>query len=100
MLQVEAAAAVPVAALTALQGLRDYGRIQHGHQVLIHGISGSVGIFAMQLAKALGTEVTAVCSPRNVALVRSLGADQTIDYTQTDFTKQGQRYDLILAVNG
>ncbi len=96
----EAAAAVPVAALTALQGLRDQGQIQPGQQVLIHGAGGGVGTFAVQLAKALGAKVTAVCSARNVDLVRSIDADQVIDYTKEDFTKQEQRYDLILAVNG
>jgi NADPH:quinone reductase-like Zn-dependent oxidoreductase len=99
-LSFEEAAAVPIAALTALQGLRDAGQLQSGHQVLIHGASGGVGTFAVQIAKAFGAEVTAVCSPRNVDLARSLGADHVIDYTQADVTKQGQRYDLILAVNG
>ncbi len=99
-LSFEAAAAVPVAALTALQGLRDKGQIQPGQQVLILGASGGVGTFAVQIAKAFGVEVTAVCSTRNVDMVRSLGADQVIDYTQADVTKNGQRYDLILAVNG
>ncbi|HEY7350038.1 MAG TPA: NAD(P)-dependent alcohol dehydrogenase [Ktedonobacterales bacterium] len=96
----EAAAAVPVAALTALQSLRDTGQVQPGQQVLIHGAGGGVGTFAVQLAKAFGVEVTAVCSTHNVDLVRSLGADHVIDYTQADFTKNGQRYDLVLAVNG
>lgn len=99
-LSFEEAAAVPVAALTALQGLRDKGQIQPGQQVVIQGASGGVGAFAVQIAKAFGAEVTAVCSPRNVEMVRSLGADHVIDYTQADFTKNGQRYDLILAVNG
>lgn len=100
----EAAAAVPVAALTALQGLRDKGQIQPGQQVLIQGASGGVGTFAVQIAKALGADVTAVCSKRNVDQARALGADHVIDYTQEDFTKRRQtkrqRYDLILAVNG
>jgi NADPH:quinone reductase-like Zn-dependent oxidoreductase len=99
-LSFEEAASVPVAALTALQGLRDKGQIQPGQKVLIHGASGGVGTFALQIAKAFGAEVTAVCSTRNVDMVRSMGADQVIDYTQEDVTRTGQRYDLILAVNG
>ncbi len=99
-LSFEAAAAVPVAAITALQGLRDTGQIQPGQQVLIHGASGGVGTFAVQMAKSFGAEVTAVCSTRNVDMVRSLGADQVIDYTQTDFTKNGETYDVIFDVVG
>jgi NADPH:quinone reductase-like Zn-dependent oxidoreductase len=99
-LSFEEAAAVPVAALTALQGLRNKGQIQPGQQVLIHGASGGVGTFAVQISKAFGAEVTAVCSTRNVDMARSIGADQVIDYTQEDVTRTGQRYDLILAVNG
>ena len=99
-LSFEQAAAVPVAALTALHGLRDNGNLQPGQKVLINGASGGVGTFAVQIARAFGAEVTAVCSTRNLDLVRSLGADHLIDYMRDDFTRHGQRYDLILAVNG
>jgi len=98
-LSFEEAATLPTAGCTALQGLRK-GRIQRGQRVLINGASGGVGTFAVQLAKTFGTEVTAVCSARNVDVVRSIGADHVIDYTKDDFATQRQRYDLILATNG
>jgi NADPH:quinone reductase-like Zn-dependent oxidoreductase len=96
----EQAAAVPLAATTALQGLRDHGWLQAGQQVLIIGASGGVGSFAVQIAKAFGAQVTGVCSTRNVELVRSLGADEVVDYTRSDLVSIGERYDLILQVAG
>jgi NADPH:quinone reductase-like Zn-dependent oxidoreductase len=99
-LSFERAAAVPLAALTALQALRDHGRIEPGHRVLIIGASGGVGTFAVQIAKSLGAEVTGVCSTRNVDMVRSIGGDHVVDYTQADFTEGGRRYDLILQLAG
>ena len=97
---VEQAAAAPVAAISALQGLRDKGSIQAGQQVLINGASGGVGTFAVQIAKSFGAEVTGVCSTRNVEIARSIGADHVIDYTQEDFTRNGRRYDLVLDIAG
>ena len=96
----EEAASVPTAGITALQGLRDHGKIQPGQKVLIHGASGGVGSFAIQIAKALGADVTAVCSTNNVEHARRLGADHVIDYTKEDFTRNGKKYDLLLNVNG
>jgi NADPH:quinone reductase-like Zn-dependent oxidoreductase len=98
-LSFEGAASVPVAGISALQGLRDKGRIQPGRKVLVDGASGGVGTFAVQIAKYFGAEVTAVCSTRNVDTARSLGADHVIDYSREDFTRSGQRYDLIFAAN-
>ena len=99
-LSFEQAAAVPMAGVTALQALRSTGHLQAGQTVLIHGASGGVGLFAVQIAKALGAQVTAVASTAKLDLLRSLGADEVIDYTREDFTQRGQRYDLLLAVNG
>ncbi len=96
----EEAAAVPIAALTALQALRDHGKLQPGQKVLINGASGGVGTFAVQIAKALGAEVTAVCSTRNVEQARALGADRVVDYTQEDFTNLDARYDLLIDIAG
>jgi len=99
-LSFEEAAAVPLASVTALQGLRDHGHIQPGQKVLINGASGGVGTFAVQIAKTFGAEVTAVCSTGNLDMACSLRADTVIDYTQEDFTQNKQQYDTILAVNG
>ena len=94
------AAAVPIAGCTALQALRDHGRVEPGQKVLVNGASGGVGTYAVQLAKTLGAHVTAVCSARNVELVRSLGADRVVDYAHEDFTRIGERHDLLLDVAG
>lgn len=96
----EEAAAVPIAGITALQGLRDKGQLQPGQRVLVNGASGGVGTFAVQIARALGAEVTAVCSTRNVDQARVLGADHVVDYTREDFTRSDRRYDLLLDVAG
>jgi NADPH:quinone reductase-like Zn-dependent oxidoreductase len=96
----EEAAAVPIAAVTALQALRDHGHVEPGQKVLINGASGGVGTFAVQLAKSFGADVTAVCSTRNVELAQSLGADRVVDYTEEDFTKLSERHDLMLDIAG
>jgi len=99
-LSFEQAAAIPTAGCTALQGLRDVGHLQAGQRVLVNGAAGGVGTFAVQIAKALGAEVTGVCSTRNVDLVRSLGADHVVDYTAVDFARAGQRYDVVFDLVG
>ena len=100
ILSFEQAAAVPLAASTALQGLRDHGRIGPGHKALIIGASGGVGTFAVQIARSFDAEVTGVCSTRNVELVRSLGADRVVDYTKEDFIRNGRKYDLVFQLAG
>jgi NADPH:quinone reductase-like Zn-dependent oxidoreductase len=99
-LSFEQAAAIPVAGCTALQALRDHGELRPGQRVLINGAAGGVGTFAVQIAKAFGGEVTGVCSTRNVELVRSLGADDVVDYTAEDFSRRGQRYDVVVDLVG
>lgn len=99
-LSFEQAAGIPLASLTALQGLRDHGKLQAGQKVLVNGASGSVGTCAVQIAKAMGAEVTAVCSTRNVDTARSIGADHVIDYTKQDFTKLDERYDVMIDIVG
>jgi NADPH:quinone reductase-like Zn-dependent oxidoreductase len=99
-LSFEQAAAMPLAGYTALKGLRDAGKVRNGQRVLINGASGGVGTFAIQIGKTLGAEVTAVCSTRNIELVRSLGADHVIDYTRADFTCDGQHYDVVFDLVG
>lgn len=99
-LSYEEAAAAPMAGVTALQGMRDKGKIQPGQKVLINGASGGVGTFAVQIAKSFGADVTGVCSTRNLEILQSIGADHAIDYTKEDFTKKFQSYDLIVGVNG
>jgi NADPH:quinone reductase-like Zn-dependent oxidoreductase len=96
----EEAAALPIAGITALQGLRDHGRVRPGHKVLVHGASGGVGTFAVQVARILGAEVTAVCGTRAIDVVRRLGADHVVDYTREDFARMGRRFDLVFDVGG